>query len=357
MKEIYGKVVSRDVVTTKVFYDYMNIMCAKLNIALLAGGNSSEREIALNSAQQVGAAMDPDKYNIFMIDINGIDWSYIDDAGKRQQVNKNDFSLELSESKVKFDYALILIHGTPGEDGKLQGYLDIMNVPYSSCGMVSSVVTFDKYLCKGAVEGAGVNLAKEILVRKGEAIDALQIVESLGLPLFVKPNASGSSFGVSKVKTIEELEPAIESAFLESDAVLIEEFIAGREVSCGVMIVDDKEYIFPITEIISNRDFFDYKAKYTDNATQEVTPADLEKGVQYEINKMTIAAYKACNCSGVVRIDFIFTDCGKPYMIEINSIPGMSSGSIIPKQLKTMGMSVGEMYDIIISDSTKVHRQ
>lgn len=322
----------------------------RLNIALLAGGNSSEREIALQSAAQIYEALDKERYNIFLVDLQHRDWSYTAPDGSRWQVDKNDFSITVAGEKTIFDYALILIHGTPGEDGKLQGYLEMMEVPFSSCSMTSSVITFDKMTTKNTLRGK-VNLARERFLSKGETIDAEAIVSELGLPLFVKPNASGSSFGVTRVTCVEELPAAIALAFTESDEVLIEECITGREMGCGAMIVSGKEYIFPITEIIAKNAFFDYEAKYTAGMSDEITPADISEEVKQELNRMTLEAYRACRCSGVVRVDFIVTEEGKPYLIEVNSIPGMSGGSIVPKQAREMGISLGELYDLIIEDT------
>ncbi len=251
-----------------------------------------------------------------------------------------------------FDYALIVIHGTPGEDGRLQGYLDMMEIPYSSCSMVSSVVTFDKITTKRTLVGH-VNMARERFVRKGEPCDAEEIVQELGLPLFVKPNANGSSFGVTKVHTAEELPAAIEAAFAQDDEILIEECITGREIGCGILIAGGREYIFPETEIIPKNDFFDYEAKYTAGRSEEITPARISPEVRAELNRMTLDAYKTCRCSGVVRVDFIITPEGKPYFIELNSIPGMSPGSIVPKQARAMGMSLGELYDLVIADTCR----
>ena len=324
----------------------------RLKIALLAGGDSPEREIALQSAAQIEAALDHTKYDITVVDLHHRDWHYTAPDGRRWQVDKNDFSITVDGVHKVFDYALIIIHGTPGEDGKLQGYLDMMGVPYSSCSMTSSVITFDKITTKRTLAGR-VNLAREIFLRRGEAFDAAKIVADLGMPLFVKPNASGSSFGVTKVHTPEELPAAIDAAFAQDDEILIEECIAGREMGCGMMIAGGKEYIFPITEIVSKKDFFDYEAKYTAGYSDEITPADIAPEVRAELNRMTREAYKVCRCSGVVRVDFIVTSAGKPYLIELNSIPGMSAGSIIPKQAREMGMSLGELYDIIIADTCR----
>ena len=322
----------------------------RLNIALLAGGNSSEREIALQSAAQIYEALDKERYNIFLIDLYHRDWSYTHTDGTKWQVDKNDFSITVAGEKTTFDYALILIHGTPGEDGKLQGYLEMMEIPFSSCSMTSSVITFDKMTTKQTLRGK-VNLARERFLRKGEAYNGEEIVAELGLPLFVKPNASGSSFGVTRVTKAEELDEAIRLAFTESEEVLIEECITGREMGCGVMIAGGKEYIFPITEIIAKNAFFDYEAKYTAGMSDEITPADIADEVKRELNRMTLEAYRACRCSGVVRVDFIVTEEGKPYLIEVNSIPGMSGGSIVPKQARAMGISLGELYDLIIEDT------
>lgn len=325
----------------------------KLNIALLAGGNSSERDIALNSAAQVAAGLDREKYNVMLVDIHYRDWIYTSKSGERCSVDRNDFSVTISGERVIFDYALIIMHGTPGEDGMLQGYLEIMGIPFSSCSMTSSVITFDKISTKRALSGTGVSMAREVLVLKGERVDPEAIAAELGLPLFVKPNASGSSFGVTRVKSVEEITTAIDVAFTESDAVLIEEAIVGREVGCGVMVTSKgEEYLLPVTELIPKREFFDYEAKY-EGLAEEVTPANIPEECRQLLNDMTLRAYRACRCRGIVRIDFIITESGEPFLIEINSIPGMSSGSIVPQQIRAAGMSIAELYDIVIEDTYK----
>ena len=325
----------------------------KLKIALLAGGDSPEREIALQSAAQIAAALDRGKYDVTVIDLHRRDWHYTAPDGRQWQVDKNDFSLTVEGERREFDYALVIIHGTPGEDGRLQGYLDMMGIPYSSCSMVSSVITFDKITTKRTLAGSDINLAREVFLRRGEAFDAARIVADLGLPLFVKPNANGSSFGVTKVHTPEELPAAIAAAFAQGDEILVEECIAGREMGCGVMIAGGKEYLFPITEIIPRKEFFDYEAKYTAGRSEEITPADIAPEVKAELNRMTLEAYRTCRCSGVVRVDFIVTPEGRPYFIELNSIPGMSAGSIVPKQVRAMGMTLGELFDIVIDDTRR----
>ena len=320
------------------------------NIALLTGGDSSEWQIALQGAENIGNALDRSRYTPYTIVLRNGHWTYTAPDGTKSEPDRNDFTLPVAGRKIKLDYALIVIHGTPGEDGRLQGYLDMMGIPYSSCGFVSSVLTFDKAACKRAVAGSGIHLAKEILLNKTSEIDPAAIVAELGLPLFVKPNASGSSFGVTKVKKQNELLPAITEAFKESDQVLMEEFIEGREISCGVMIAGGKEYIFPITELVCQSEFFDYKAKYQ-GFSNEITPADLPEAIRKEVNRLTLIAYKRLNCRGVVRIDFIVKG-ETPYMIEINTIPGMSSHSIIPQQAATMGMSLTELFNLIIDETS-----
>ena len=320
------------------------------NIALLTGGDSSEWQIALQGAENIGNALDRSRYTPYTIVLRDGHWTYTAPDGTKSELDRNDFTLPVAGRKIKLDYALIVIHGTPGEDGRLQGYLDMMGIPYSSCGFVSSVLTFDKAACKRAVAGSGIHLAKEILLNKTSDIDPAAIVAELGLPLFVKPNASGSSFGVTKVKKQNELLPAITEAFKESDQVLMEEFIEGREISCGVMIAGGKEYIFPITELVCQSEFFDYKAKYQ-GFSNEITPADLPEAIRKEVNRLTLIAYKCLNCRSVVRIDFIVKG-ETPYMIEINTIPGMSSHSIIPQKAAAMGMSLTELFNLIIDETS-----
>lgn len=322
-----------------------------INIALLAGGNSSEREIALQSAAQVAAAFDVEKYRVWLVDVCGRKFTYRTAEGGEYGVDLNDFSLTVEDEKIVFDYAYIMIHGTPGEDGHLQGYLEMMGIPFSSCDMVSSVITFDKITTKRAVAHTGVGLAKDILLREDDWIAPEAIVAELGLPLFVKPNASGSSCGVTKVKRVEELPEAIFKAFEESSEVLVEEFIAGREMACGVLVTADKEWLLPITEVIAKNEFFDYEAKYTAGMSDEITPADIPAELADRLHAMTLAAYKACRCRGLARVDFIVTPEGEPYLVEINTIPGMSGGSIVPKQLREAGISMTEALTAVIEDT------
>ncbi len=321
------------------------------NIALICGGDSSEREVSLGSGRNMLRHIDRTRYNVFLIDLHGRDWTHTAAAGEVCRVDRNDFSLTVGGRRVALEYAIILIHGTPGEDGKLQGYLDMMGVPYSSCGVIGSAITFDKITTKRTVAGlAGISLAREILVHDAAEADPEAIAAMLGLPLFVKPNASGSSFGVTKVKSADQIIPAIQAAMKESPSVLIEEFIEGREFGCGVMVTRQKEYLFPVTEIIPKNEFFDYEAKYTGGKSDEITPAAIPATLASKMQRMALAAYKACECRGVVRIDFIVRG-NTPYMVEVNSIPGMSEGSIVPKQVAAAGMDLTDFYNILIEET------
>ncbi len=324
----------------------------KMNIALMCGGDSSEREVSLNSGASMSAHIDPERYETYLIDLQGRDWRYTAPDGEVCQIDRNDFSITVAGRKVMLEYALILIHGTPGEDGKLQGYLDMMRIPYSSCGLTTSAVTFDKITCKRFLAGQGIAMAREVLVRKGESVDPQAIATLLGLPVFVKPNASGSSFGVTKVKDAEGILPAIDHALTESDVALIEEFLEGREFGCGVMVTREREITLPVTEIISKKEFFDYEAKYTPGMSDEITPADIPDELSAEMQRLAIVAYRACNCRGVVRVDFIVRR-GVPHMVEINSVPGMSSGSIVPKQVAAAGMTIKEFLTLLIEDTRR----
>ncbi len=322
----------------------------QLNIALLAGGNSEEREISLQSAAQCGAALaNSIDYNVWLIDINGDSWSYTTPDGEVVQIDKGDFSLSHKGERITFDFAIIIIHGTPGEDGRLQGYLDIMGVPYSSSSQLSSAITFDKAITKCIVKERGIRTAKGLLLEPNAQFDTDNIISELGLPLFVKPNANGSSFGVSKVSSKEELPAAIKAASIGGE-LLIEEAIVGREMGCGIAIIGDEELILPITEIVSKRDFFDYDAKYTAGLADEITPAPISESLLSELNRLTRLAYRACRCEGIVRIDFIVGEDNIPCLIEVNSIPGMSSGSIVPQQLAAAGITIDELYDRIIKN-------
>lgn len=310
-------------------------------IAVIFGGDSSEAEVSRRSAGQVFDCLDRTLFDPTLVEISKQGWI---DPRDGTPIDKNDFSLK----GQKFDYALIMIHGTPGENGILQGYLELMGVPYSSCSLEVSALTFNKSLCKMALRGtAEMHFSKEILLSKNDVIDTENIIRTLGLPLFVKPNASGSSCGVSKVKQVEELPKAIAEAFKEGAQVILEEYIQGVEISQGVMICGAQSYVLPITELVSKNEFFDYDAKYTPGMTQEITPARISQDVSRRVSTATLEAYKKLNCKGVVRIDYIIRD-EKPYFIEVNTVPGMSAQSIVPQQWAQIGMTMSEAFTKII---------
>ncbi len=323
----------------------------KMIVALLTGGDSSEAEISLAGTKHIYSVLDRTKYLPYIVNINKKSWNVILDNNETVPVDKNDFSFSVHGNKTIFQYALILIHGTPGENGILQSYFELLNIPYSTCDVCSSAVTFNKYLCKRGAADSGVALAKDFLLNKGDSVDTAAIIEKLSLPLFVKPNASGSSFGVSKVKCEQELLPAIEKAFAESSQVLIEECITGTEISCGILYAGHKYIVFPATEIVPDCEYFDYAAKY-EGRSREITPARITETDRELLEKKMIAIYKVLNCRGLVRIDFILSD-HVPYMIEINTTPGMSEHSIVPQQASALGMSMTELYDLIIQETIK----
>lgn len=319
----------------------------RLKVAVLFGGDSSEAEVSRRSAAQVFDCLDRTLFDPVLVSLSSGGWTTVPDG---LVVDKNDFSA----GGEKLDYALIVIHGTPGENGILQGYLDLVGVPYSSCSVGVSALTFNKSLCKLSLHGMPeMQFSKEIVVNRGEKIDPRKIVQRLGLPLFVKPNASGSSCGVSKVKREQEIQGAIQAAFKEGDTVLLEEYIEGVEVSQGVMICDKEIFVLPITELVSKNEFFDYQAKYTVGMTQEITPARISAVVAHKISTATLAAYQSLGCRGIVRIDYIIKD-EKPYFIEVNTVPGMSAESIVPQQWAYIGMTMGEAYTKIINSTNTI---
>lgn len=317
-------------------------------IAIAAGGDSSEFEISVKSAIEVGKALSS-KYITYLIMIRGTNWYWEDPKGRYHNIDKNDFSLVTDEYRIRFDAVFIAIHGTPGENGLLQGYFDMMGVPYTSCGAFCSALTFDKQACKLFLKEYKIPMAEGLLIRNGEIIDNESIIKHTGLPCFVKPNNSGSSFGVTKVKNTEELLPAIETAFKESNEVLVETFMNGREVACGVVKTKNKKLVLPVTEIISKNEFFDYEAKYIPGKSDEVTPAEMAENVTDEIQRLSSHIYDLLGCKGLVRVDFIVIG-PKPYFLEINAVPGMTAESLVPKQAKAAGLTLENLYSMVIED-------
>ncbi len=322
----------------------------KLNLALLVGGYSKEHEISLRSGQQIAGSLDSNKYNIYIIVVDKDRWYCLLDD-KKIDVNISNFTVNIDGKVVKFDLVMPMIHGTPGEDGKIQAYLDMLNIPYTGCDMFASSVTFNKYYCKAIVENAGVPVAKSILLKQNN-INPEYVVEEIGLPCFIKPNKNGSSVGVTKVKDKGDILKAVDKAFKEDNEVLIEQFIEGREFSCGIYNDDGKIVVLPITEIVSKNEFFDYEAKYTPTKSDEITPANINQDLQITIYAYTNLIYQTLNCKGVVRVDFIADD-KNIYFLEVNAIPGMSAESIVPKQLKYYGKSMTELLEVVIDEALK----
>jgi len=321
----------------------------KKNIAVVYGGDSSEYVVSVQSGKNVYQSIDTEMFNPWMVEMKNSAWSVMLEGQKIADVDKANFGFTFGGKTVKFDYAYIIIHGTPGEDGILQGYFDLLKVPYSTCGVHSSSLTFNKYFCSNYLRNFDLPMARSMRLMKGTEIDADRLVGQLNLPVFVKPNAGGSSFGVTKVKAIDELVPAIERAWIESDEALVEEFIEGKEFTCGLVKLKNETFIFPVTEVLPKNEFFDFEAKYTAGMTDEITPARISEELTQEIQQSASRIYDLCNCKGIVRVDFILRD-GKFYFLEVNTTPGMTATSFIPQQIAAMGRELKEMLTLIILD-------
>jgi len=322
----------------------------KKNIALVTGGFSGEAAISYKSAATIDNHLDREKFNVYKIDINLNGWFYESADGKKTEVNKNDFSIQTTNGPIKFDAVFIGMHGTHGEDGKLQGYFDTLKIPYTSCDAASSAITFNKRYTVAVAAMAGIHVSRSFHLFKHTAVPLQQIIDGLSFPVFVKPNNGGSSIGMSKVYESKELEGAIQKAFKEDDQVLVEQMIKGREFTIGVFKTKGNIVTLPMTEVKSKKDFFDYEAKYQ-GASTEVTPAELDETSADKIRDAAKKIYAVFNCRGVVRIDFILEESSKyPYMLEINTIPGQSDASIVPQQVKAMGWSLKEFYTKLVEE-------
>lgn len=324
----------------------------KKNIAVVYGGDSSEFVVSVRSSVNVYESISKDKYNVWKVQIKGIDWDVFEGDQAVAKVDKSDFSFVLNGEKIQFDFAYITIHGTPGEDGKLQGYFDLVKIPYSTCGIYSSALTFNKYFCSNYLRTFGITMAKSKRFFKGDQVDADAVVAELGLPVFVKPNAGGSSFGVTKVKEKAQLKSALEAAMKESDDILVEQFIDGMEFTCGLVKLSDQQLIFPVTEVIPKNEFFDYEAKYVKGMTDEITPARISPELTKKVQQLSSKIYDLCDCSGIVRIDYILRD-GEFYFLEVNTTPGMTATSFVPQQIAAMDKTLGEVLELIIDDKLK----
>ncbi len=320
----------------------------KKNIAIVWGGYSSESVVSEKSMKGVSSFLDKEKYNLFKVKITKEEWTVeIDDT--MQSVDKNFFGFVCpsTKNKIQFDFAFIIIHGTPGEDGRLQGYFDMLAIPYSTCGMMASALTFNKYICNNFLRNFDVQIAKSLhLFCQGQYTNEY-IVTELGLPVFVKPNVGGSSFATTKVKTEQELDAAINEAFKEAPEVIIESFIKGREVTCGCFKTTEGKTVLPLTEVITSNEFFDYKAKY-EGEVSEITPADLSKDMTEMIQKETMRIYDILGAKGIIRVDYIITEDNIPYMLEVNTTPGMTVTSFIPQQIAAAGLNITNVLTEII---------
>jgi len=320
------------------------------NIALVTGGFSGESVISYKSAAAIFENIDTAKWTCFLIDINPAGWFYTNKKNEKTTVDKNDFSVVEDGAKIIFDAVLIGLHGTPGEDGKLQGYFDCLKIPYTSCDAASSALTFNKRYTVAVAAFAGIPVARSLHLFKHNPISTSSILKELQLPVFVKPNNGGSSLGMSKVNEPSQLDPALEKAFKEDEQVLVEEFISGREFTIGVFKSKGNIITLPMTEIISKNEFFDFQAKY-EGASEEVTPAQASEDIAEKIRAEAKKAYAVFNCNGVIRIDFIYNEeSKKPFLLEINTVPGQSAASIVPQQVKAMGWSLKEFYTALIEE-------
>jgi D-alanine-D-alanine ligase len=319
-------------------------------IALVTGGYSGEAVISYKSAETIFNNIDAAKWDCYLIDIHPSGWFYKTPAGEKIDVDKNDFSITIGENKITFDAVLVGLHGTPGEDGKLQGYFDCLHIPYTSCDAATSALTFNKRYTVAVAAFAGLHVAKSMHLFKGDGTTAQKIGDQLKLPVFVKPNNGGSSLGMSKVTDAAQLPAALEKAFDVDEQVLVEEFIKGREFTIGVFRSKGQIIALPITEIISKNEFFDFQAKY-EGASEEITPAEVDEVVADKVRNAARKAYSVFNCNGIVRIDFIYDEnVGEPFMLEINTVPGQSAASLVPQQVKSMGWSLKEFYSALIEE-------
>ena len=323
----------------------------KKKIALLTGGYSGEAVISYKSFVTFYNNL-KDRFDVYKIDITPQGWFYEDEKAKRWGIDKNDFSVLVNGTKIKFDVAFIGIHGTPGEDGKLQGYFDMLGLPYTSCNMATSSLTFNKRYTTAVAAAYGIPVANSVLLIKNNFQNPDELAARLKFPVFVKPNNGGSSIGMSRVNQFsDELGFAIEKAFKEDDQVLVEEMIAGREFTIGVFKTKGRIMPLPITEVISKKEFFDFEAKY-EGASTEVTPAEISSQWKEQIEHTAQKIYQVFNCNGVVRIDFIYNEIeNKPYMLEINTVPGQSEASIVPQQVRAMGWTLEDFYKALVEEA------
>ena len=331
-------------------HSYINM---RKKIAIVAGGDQSELAVSLRSAAGIFSFIDKEKYDLHIVTIVGTEWA-VEHDGVKLPMDKNDFSFTTpSGDKYTFDFAYITIHGVPGEDGKLQGYFDLIRLPYSCCGVLAAALTFNKFFCNHYLNGFGIPIAKSIVLNKGEKVEEEAIVSQLGLPLFVKPNGGGSSYGTSKVKEATQLTQAVNAALVEGDQVIIESFMKGTEITCGVYKTKEKSVVFPITEVVSKNEFFDTDAKYN-GAVEEITPARLSAEITQKVQELTSKIYDLIGAKGIIRVDYIITEGDQINLLEVNTTPGMTATSFIPQQVRAAGLDIKDvMSDIIENELNK----
>ena len=323
----------------------------KRNIAIVCGGDSSEHDVSLRSAQGLFSFFDKERYNVYIVDVKGVDWKVELPGGVTTRIDKNDFSF-VEDGKAKiFDYAYITIHGTPGENGLLQGYFDLIRLPYSTSGVLVEAMTFDKFVLNQYLRSYGVSVADSLLIRKGyeQLVSDDEVEERIGMPCFVKPASDGSSFGVSKVKNKDQLAPAIRKAMLESPEVMVEQYLEGTEITQGVYKTKQKSVLLPITEVVTSNEFFDYDAKYN-GQVQEITPARISDDLASRVSQITSHIYDILHCNGIIRIDYIISPEGKISMLEVNTTPGMTATSFIPQQVRAAGLSMSDVLTDIVEN-------
>jgi D-alanine-D-alanine ligase len=323
----------------------------KRTIAIVCGGNSSEYGVSLRSAQGLYSFFDKEKYNVYIVVIKGNRWEVNLNDGTTTPIDKNDFSFKEDGKLVMFDYAYITIHGTPGENGILQGYFELIHLPYSTSGVLVEALTFDKFVLNQYLRSYGVSVAESLLIRKGyeELVSDDEIEERIGMPCFVKPAADGSSFGVSKVKNKDQLAPAIRKAMMESPEVMVESFLEGTEITQGIYKTKEKTVLLPITEVVTSNEFFDYDAKYN-GQVDEITPARISEELTERVGKITSHIYDILHCNGIIRIDYIISKEGKISMLEVNTTPGMTATSFIPQQVRAAGLDIKDVLTDIVEN-------
>lgn len=318
------------------------------NIAIIAGGNSSEYEVSMKSGKNIYDEVDETRYNKYLVVLKERDW-HVEIGEEKYPVDKNDFSFTRNGEKILFDFAYITIHGVPGENGLLQGYLDMMGVPYGCCNVLASALTFDKHTCNTYLKSYGVNVADSVMLIRGMAYDVNEIINEVGLPCFVKPNAEGSSFGVTKVKEAAQLEDAMKKAFALCREVLIETFIDGTELTCGVVKAGDMDITMPIAEVVPKNEFFDFEAKYDPTKSDEIIPARISPELTNRIKTLSSMIYDILRCEGIIRVDYIVRE-DEIFMLEVNTTPGMTSNSFVPKMVRAMGGTLREVLTKIIDN-------